>query len=88
MVSTKKQIEFEIGERTYRIRTRLDNVYDVRGFNSLREDVAIYTDLNSGEKIFVTWSLIPVIRFIDAPDDGEADEDEDEDEDDEDDDED
>jgi hypothetical protein len=31
--------------------------------------VAIYTDLNSGDKIFVTWSLIPVIRFIDAPKD-------------------
>jgi len=81
MVSTKKQIEFEIGERTYRIRTRLDNAFDIHGFNSLREDVAIYTDLNSDDKIFVTWSLIPVIRFIDAPDDEDDDDDEEDDED-------
>ena len=73
-MSTKKQIEFEIGERTYRIRTRLDNAYDIHGFNSLREDVAIYTDLNSGDKIFVTWSLIPVIRFSDAPEEEEEEE--------------
>ena len=81
-MSTKKEIQFEIGERTYRVRTRLDNIYDVYGFNSLRESVGIYTDLNSGDKIFVAWGDIPVIRFIDAPDDDEEDEfDEDEDED-------
>ena len=83
-MSTKKQIEFEIGERTYRIKTRLDNTYDIHGFNSLRDSVAIYTDLNSGDKIFVTWSLIPVIRFIDAPKDKDKDKHEEDDEDDED----
>lgn len=67
-MSIKKQIEFEIGERTYRIITSLSNSYDIHGFNALREKVAIYDDLNSGDKVFVTWSLIPVIRFTDAPD--------------------
>ena len=87
-MSTKKDIQFEIGQRTYRVITRLDNVYDIYGFKSLSESVGIYTDLDSGDKIFVIWSAIPVIRFIDAPgdesDDEEEDEYEDEDEDDED----
>jgi hypothetical protein len=65
-MSTKKQVEFEVNERTFRINVNLNNTYDIHGFNSLRDQVGIYTDLNSDEKVFVTWSLIPVIRFIDA----------------------
>jgi hypothetical protein len=68
----KKQVEFEMGERTYRIRTTLDNTFDIHGFNSLRKKVSIETDLNSGEKLFVAWSEVPVLRFIDVPD-GDAD---------------
>jgi hypothetical protein len=65
----RKQIEFEIGERTYRIRTSLDNTYDIHGFNSLRNKVSIETDLNTGERLFISWDQIPVIRYTDAPDD-------------------
>jgi hypothetical protein len=79
IVSTRKQIEFEIGQRTYRVITSLRNVYDVHGFNSLREDVGIYKDLISGEKLFVTWSLIPVLRYIDIAEDDEEDDDEEDD---------
>jgi hypothetical protein len=68
MMGTRKQIEFEVGERTYRVRTALDNTYDIHGLNSLTKKVSIETDLNSGEKIFISWNLIPVLRFIDAPD--------------------
>ena len=67
-MTTKKQLEFEIGERTYRVITRLNNSFDIHGFNALRDQVAIYDDLNSGGKVFVAWSLVPVIRFTDAPD--------------------
>lgn len=68
-MSTHKQIEFEVDSRTYRIRTHLDNTYDIYGFNSLREQVSIHTDLITGEQVFVSWSLIPVIRFTDAAED-------------------
>ncbi len=64
----RKQIEFEIGARTYRVQTSLDNTYDIHGFNSLTKKVSIETDLNSGEQLFVSWGQIPVIRYIDAPD--------------------
>ena len=59
-------VEAGKNERTFRINVNLNNTYDIHGFNSLRDQVGIYTDLNSDEKVFVTWSLIPVIRFIDA----------------------
>lgn len=62
-----KEIEFEVGERTYRIITSLDNTYDIHGFNSLTQKVSIHEDLLTGEKIFVNWSNVPVLRFKDAP---------------------
>lgn len=63
-----KEIEFEVGNRTYRITTALDNTYDIHGFNSLAQQVSINTDLNTGEKIFVNWSNVAVLRFKDAGD--------------------
>lgn len=66
-MSTSKEIEFEVGTRTYRIITRLDNSYDIHGFNSLMSKVTIHDDLLTGEKIFVNWSNVAVIRFKDAP---------------------
>ena len=64
----KKEIEFEDGNRTYRIAKSLDNTYDIHGFNSLTQQVSIDTDLNTGEKIFVNWSNVAVLRFKDAGD--------------------
>ena len=69
IMGIRKQIEFEISDRTYRVRTNLDNTYDIHGFNSLSNKVSIETDLNTGEKLFISWGQIPVLRFIDAPDD-------------------
>jgi len=63
----RKQIEFEAGNRTYRVRSNLDNTYDIHGFNSLTKKVSIETDMISGEKLFISWGLIPVLRFVDAP---------------------
>ena len=82
-----KEIEFEAGGRSYRVITSLDNTYDIHGFNSLTEQVRIHTDLNTGERIFVQWKNVAVLRFKDASSDGEddLDEDDDDDEDDEDD---
>jgi hypothetical protein len=34
----------------------------------MNKKVSIHTDLNTGERIFVAWSNIPVLRFKDAPD--------------------
>jgi hypothetical protein len=67
-MGSKKQVEFDIGNRTYCIVTSLDNSYDIHGFNSMNKKVSIHTDLNTGERIFVAWSNIPVLRFKDAPD--------------------
>lgn len=64
----KKEIEFEDGNRTYRIAKMLDNTYDIHGFNSLTQQVSIDTDLNTGETIFVNWSNVAVLRFKDAGD--------------------
>jgi hypothetical protein len=72
-VGIRKQIEFEQGERSYRIVTSLDNTYDIHGFNSLMQKVSIHTDLNTGEKVFVNWSNVGVLRFVDAPDDAPVD---------------
>jgi len=63
----RKQIEFEIGNQTYRVEHSLDNAYDIHGFNSLVNKVSIETDLNTGASLFVNWSHIPVLRFMDAP---------------------
>lgn len=71
-MSTHKQIEFEVSNRTYRIRTHLNNTYDIHGFNSLRDKVSIHTDEISGETLFVSWSLIPVMRYIDVEDGAEG----------------
>jgi hypothetical protein len=65
----KKEIEFEVGDRTYRIIKSLSNTYDIHGFNALNGQVSIQTDVLTGEKLFVTWSQIPLLRFKDAPDD-------------------
>ena len=64
----RKEIEFDVSGRSYRIVTSLDNTYDIHGFNSLSGKVTINTDLNTGEQIFVNWSNVPVLRFKDAPD--------------------
>ena len=64
----KKEIEFEIDNRTYRIVRSLDNTYDIHGFNSLAKSVSIDTDLNTGETIFVNWSSVAVSSFKDAGD--------------------
>lgn len=61
-----KEIEFEIGNRTYRIAKALNNTYDIHGFNALTEQVSIDTDLNTGEKIFINWSNVAVLRFKDT----------------------
>lgn len=65
-MSIEKMIEFDVGQRTYRIQHRLNNSYDIHGFNALRDQVSIHTDLISGEEIFVAWSQVSVIRFKDA----------------------
>jgi len=68
IMGIRKQIEFEVGGRTYRVEHSLDNTYDIHGFNSLTNQVSIETDLKTGEKLFVSWSQIPVLRYIDLPD--------------------
>jgi hypothetical protein len=70
MMGIRKQIEFEVGGRTYRVEHSLDNTYDVHGFNSLAKKVSIETDLDTEEKLFVSWGQIPVLRYIDVPDGG------------------
>jgi hypothetical protein len=62
----RKEIEFEAGNRSYRVVTNLTNTYDIHGFNALTTSVSIHTDLNTGEQIFVNWANVAVMRFKDA----------------------
>jgi hypothetical protein len=65
-----KELQFELGDQTYRIQTEVGNAISalngpVGDFQLLRDTVGIYKDLNSGDKVFVSWSQIPAIRFRD-----------------------
>lgn len=66
-MGTKKEIEFEAGNRSYRVVTSLSNAYDIHGFNALTTSVSIHTDLNTGDQVFVNWANVAVMRFKDAP---------------------
>jgi hypothetical protein len=68
-VGIEKEIEFEAGDRSYRVVTKLDNTYDIHGLNSLAQQVSIHTDLNTGERIFVNWGNVAVLRFKDTSSD-------------------
>ncbi|MFD0522901.1 hypothetical protein [Paractinoplanes durhamensis] len=50
-MSLEKYVEFDAAQRTYRIKVRLNNTYDIHGLNALMQQVGIYDDLNSGEKL-------------------------------------
>jgi hypothetical protein len=67
-VGLNKEVEFEVGNRTYRITKALDDTYLIHNLNSLTQQVSIDTDLNTGEKIFVNWSNVAILRFNDAGD--------------------
>jgi hypothetical protein len=64
-MGSRKEIEFEVGQQSYRIVTDIfgDAIY---GFNNLTQQVTIHKDLNSGKQIFVNWGNIAVLRFKDA----------------------
>lgn len=68
IMGIRKEIEFQVGNQSYRIVTNLDNAYDIHGFNSLTQKVSIHEDLNTGDQIFVNWSNVSVLRFKDADD--------------------
>jgi hypothetical protein len=62
----EKQVEFEIGQRTYRVAVNIFQggpFREIDGYNSLQENVGIYTDQISGEKVFIAWNRIPVLRI-------------------------
>ncbi|TCM33816.1 hypothetical protein EV648_1284 [Kribbella sp. VKM Ac-2568] len=59
-----KELEVELGERTYRIRTEVGNAFShlngpIGDFELLRDMIDIYNDLNSGDKVLIRWNLIP-----------------------------
>ena len=56
-------VEFEIGGRTYRVEPSLYK-WNIYAISNLRENIVLTTDLISGDKIFVDWSSIPVMRLV------------------------
>ena len=56
-------VEFEAGGRTYRVE---DHVYEwnVYALNSRRDEVGTCIDVLTGDKIFVAWKEIPVVRLV------------------------
>jgi hypothetical protein len=57
------QVEFEIAGRTYRVEPGLYK-WDIYAVSNLRENIVLTEDLLTGDKIFVAWSSIPVMRLV------------------------
>jgi hypothetical protein len=56
-------VEFEQGGRTYQIETSYDS-NNIHSLNLLRDKVTISTDRLTGEKVFVAWEKISIMRII------------------------
>lgn len=57
------EVEFEHGGRTYRVAPGLYK-WDIYAISNLRENISLSTDLNTGEKILVSWGDIAVMRLV------------------------
>jgi hypothetical protein len=57
-------VEFDLHGRTYRVELagyRSDNVHSI---NLIRDSVTLSVDMVTGDKLFVDWSQIPIMRLI------------------------
>jgi hypothetical protein len=57
-------VEFDQSGRTYRVDLPLYQSENIHSLNLIRDKVTISTDTKTGEKIFIDWSQISVLRII------------------------
>jgi hypothetical protein len=61
------EFEFDWQGRTYRVAHSLSKQYTIHSIGNLREKIVIATDTITGDKIFVDWSSIAVLRILGMP---------------------
>jgi hypothetical protein len=63
------KVEFDHGGRSYTVESASIRMWNVHSIAQLNDKMTIETDLRTGEKIFVTWSQVGVIRLASPVDD-------------------
>ena len=58
------RVEFDYAGRTYTVESPSINMWNVHVIGQLNNQMTTETDLRTGEKIFVTWSEVGVIRLV------------------------
>ena len=58
------RIEFDHAGRTYTVESPSLNMWNVHVIAQLNNQMTIETDLRTGQKIYVTWSEVGVIRLV------------------------
>ncbi len=64
------KVEFDYAGRTYTVESPSINMWNVHMLmlGQMNSKMTIETDLRTGEKIFITWSEVGVLRLISSVD--------------------
>jgi hypothetical protein len=62
------QVEFDYAGRTYVVQSPSITMWSVYRLAELNTSMTLETDLRTGQKIFVTWSEVGVIRLLSSID--------------------
>jgi hypothetical protein len=57
-------VEFDLHGRTYRVELVGQISNNVHSMNLIRDKVTLSVDMVTGDKLFVDWSQIPIMRLI------------------------
>jgi hypothetical protein len=57
-------VEFDYQGRTYQVDLPRYDSNNIHSLNLIRENLTLSTDVLTGEKIFVAWSQISIMRIV------------------------
>jgi hypothetical protein len=57
-------VEFDYYERTYRVELPQYDSNNIHSINLIRDQVTLSKDVLTGQKIFVDWSQIAIMRVL------------------------
>ena len=57
-------VEFDYQGRTYQVDLPRYDSNNIHSINLVRENITLSTDVLTGDKIFVVWSDISILRII------------------------
>ena len=63
------QVEFDHAGRTYAVESASITMWNVHRLADMNNTMTLETDLRTGERIFVTWSEVGVVRLMSPVDD-------------------